>query len=110
MRSGIPQLRYGDSLGDEIPAELKAAYTWWVNQHSEENRDAPQVERLSISQQRDGSSCGIFADNALRCFVAPASTQISGTSLGDVVDERLKMFNVVAGHIVRQVHTLIPML
>jgi len=100
-------LLFGDSLGNEIPKELRMAYTWWMAQHDVsrnfESDILMAVSSMSIGQQIDGHACGILAINALHHLIEPNRTLLNSGSIGDVVKERLALFNMVASNIIRRV-------
>ena len=77
-------LFFGDSLGNEIPKELRMAYTWWMAQHDAsrnfESDTLMAVSSMSIGQQIDGHACGILAINALRHLIEPNHTLLNSGS------------------------------
>ncbi|KAJ7939108.1 hypothetical protein B0H13DRAFT_1941238 [Mycena leptocephala] len=81
-------IRYGDSFGSYIPAELLEGCRWWIGHHT---RTRLASEDLPIADQEDGFSCGMLVDNSQQHFVDP-SVPLS-TPSGDFAQARLEMFN-----------------
>jgi len=100
-------LLFGDSLGNEIPKELRMAYTWWMAQHNASRNFKSDtlmaVSSMLIEQQIDGHACGILAINALHHLIEPNHTLLNSGSTGDVVKESLELFNMVASNIIHRV-------
>jgi len=108
-------LLFGDSLGDELPEELRRAYTWWMGQHDviksakSENHTLTTIETdnlitvnpLPIASQVDGHACGILANNALHHLIEPHRSALNSGSTGDVIKERLQLFNLLSLNIIR---------
>ena len=55
-------ISYGDSMGYAFDRHQEEILTWWAFTHTGEQFD---IEKMPITLQRDGHSCGIFASNAL---------------------------------------------
>ena len=67
-------ISHGDSLGQRIPVELKAALQWWLcglREKMELPRHLPSFERISVTSQDDGFSCGILSTNSLLHHLLP---------------------------------------
>ncbi|KAF8062527.1 hypothetical protein FPV67DRAFT_1452345 [Lyophyllum atratum] len=77
-------LHYGDGFRKDIPDKLREAYQWWMKQHG----TALSVKELPISQQTDGFSCRILADNAEGHFVPEEFLLVQASEL---VVARLKI-------------------
>ena len=111
-------IHFGDSLGGSIPPELHAAYTWWLGIHEDNflpdpfvkrknarnDNDLLEVKSLPITIQHDSHSCGVLAQDALKHFVYPSQPLLDANVM-DIVHERLKMFNKVAGRVKQRVRT-----
>ncbi|KAK6966605.1 hypothetical protein R3P38DRAFT_3515194 [Favolaschia claudopus] len=89
LTEGNAVLRYGDSLGAEIPTEMAAACRWWLNQHTAEEIS---ITNLPIAQQKDGFSCGMLVDNAQQHFVDP---EVPLTGAENWAEARLELFNKI---------------
>ena len=110
-------LLFGGSLGDELPEELRRAYTWWMVQHNvfksvqSENHTLTKiatnnlitVNSLPIASQVDGHACGILANNALHHLIELCRSALSSRSTGDVIKERLQLFNLLSSNIIHRV-------
>ncbi|KAF7371544.1 hypothetical protein MVEN_00009400 [Mycena venus] len=84
-------IRYGDSFGEPMPAQLLAACRWWIAQHSEAHL---MLEDLPIGAQSDGFSCGMLVDNSLQHFVdSQVLLSVPGLSF---VNARLEAFKKIA--------------
>ncbi|KAF8960792.1 hypothetical protein BDZ97DRAFT_1665281 [Flammula alnicola] len=59
---------YGDSLGQEIPAEVKDVINWWTKFHSGRSFT---YRKLPITIQKDFFSCCLLAWNAIAVFFSP---------------------------------------
>jgi hypothetical protein len=81
------QILYGDSLGGTITVEIERVLNWWIHHHTGEQF---RTNRLPITRQRDGYSCGILAWNAVATKVLPKNYILMKSD--DVSDERLKIF------------------
>ena len=111
-----PVLFYGDSLGSDPPPELMKAFTWWLEQHNICNTvnasadglpivasNLLNVQPIGIASQTDGHACGVLADNAISHFVDPIRYPLISGFPGDVIDQRLRLFNTVAAKIICRV-------
>ena len=107
-------LLFGDSLGNGIPEELRKAYTWWMAQHKITKPESPTskkfeadtpitVNPMSIGRQIDGHACGVLANNALHHLIEPNRIPLNSGSTGDVIKERLQLFNNLSSNIIRRV-------
>ncbi|KAJ7833775.1 hypothetical protein B0H14DRAFT_3710259 [Mycena olivaceomarginata] len=85
------KILYGDSLGEDIPAELLSATRWWISQHTEVPVEAGS---LPVGIQKDGYSCGMFVNNALQHWVDPEIPL--GEPGSQLVEARLSIFNKIA--------------
>jgi hypothetical protein len=83
----LSQILYGDSLGGTITVEIKTVLNWWVHYHTSHQFT---TNRLPITRQRDGYSCGMMAWNAVATEVLPKNYMLMKSD--SVADERLKMF------------------
>ncbi|KAJ7812888.1 hypothetical protein B0H14DRAFT_3751873 [Mycena olivaceomarginata] len=87
-----PVVRYGDSFKSPIPAELLAACTWWLGQHTMTLAPVEHAE-LPIARQQDGHSRGMLVNNAHEHFIDP-SVPLDGPT--HVANARLQIFNKIA--------------
>lgn len=62
------RILYGDSLGSKPRDRLRAVLSWWTHLHT--GRDFAW-EKLDITIQQDGFSCGLLSWNALVHWVFP---------------------------------------
>ena len=65
---------HGDSLGGRIPENLQKALEWWLHELCEkmgEQVRPPNFEKMSITGQEDGFSCGILSTNSLLHHLLP---------------------------------------
>jgi Ulp1 family protease len=81
------QILYGDSLGGTITVEIETVLIWWIHHHTGQQFT---TNRLPITRQRDGYSCGIMAWNAVAMNVLPKNYVLIKSE--SVADERLKVF------------------
>jgi Ulp1 family protease catalytic subunit len=81
------QILYGDSLGGTITEEIEMVLNWWIHHHTGQQFT---MNRLPITRQRDGYSCGIMAWNAVATKVLPKNYMLIKSE--DVADERLRIF------------------
>ena len=56
-----------------------------------------------ITPQIDGHSCGVLADNALHHYIDPTNGSLIGSSSGDVIEQRLKLFIATAQAVIARV-------
>jgi hypothetical protein len=87
------QILYGDSLGGTITVEIEMVLNWWIYHHTGKQFTA---NKLPITRQRDGYSCGMLAWNAVAMEVMPKNYTLMKSD--GVADERLKMFLRVSEH------------
>ncbi|KAK1233853.1 hypothetical protein PQX77_002971 [Marasmius sp. AFHP31] len=91
------QVYYGDSLGGKIDSELRQSYDWWIRQHTDTEADFKWIP-MSITEQQDGFSCGIFAANALAHHLDSTGHPLLAPE--DAVEKRLEiLLPVVRRHI-----------
>ena len=100
------EIAYGDSFGTGMPTKLEAACQWWLQQHDLSPTPQPiSIRHLSITTQIDGHSCGILAHNSLQHLVDPIRNPLLDSPPGDIIQQRLKLFNTVAQNIIARVCT-----
>ncbi|KAJ7759792.1 hypothetical protein DFH07DRAFT_772123 [Mycena maculata] len=90
-------VRYGDSLGDDIPPTLRQAYEWWMSHHTV---DPVQFGSLPTSMQTDGHSCGPMAINCAERCVFP---EIPSMEQGDVPLARLRMLSTLSNRVLDRI-------
>ena len=87
------KIYYGDSFGKEIQDLLQTVLNWWTNLHSK--HDFPfSYDKLPITKQKDGVSCGIFTWNALIAHFISNKELLSPGSV--MADEQLRVFLQIA--------------
>jgi len=93
-------LRYGDSYGNEMPADLMQACHWWLSQHT---LDRFAVVDLPIAPQatNDTSSCGILADNSLEHHSFPDTIPLIPSSRIEAA--RMRKFLLMGEAVLEQV-------
>jgi hypothetical protein len=85
----LSQILYGDSLGGTITEEIETVLIWWIHHHTGQQFT---TNRLPITCQQDGYSCGMMAWNAVATNVLPKNYTLMKSDRDGVADERLKMF------------------
>ncbi|TFK73851.1 hypothetical protein BDN72DRAFT_760833, partial [Pluteus cervinus] len=78
---------YADSMGNQIPDELRTVLLWWIGVHT--GRHFIFLE-LPVSIQLDGYSCGILSWDALRYKLSLSCARLTPAS--EALDERVAVF------------------
>ncbi|KAJ7693213.1 hypothetical protein B0H17DRAFT_1200035 [Mycena rosella] len=83
-------LIYGDSFGTPIPAELLAAFRWYIGQHTPAHLE---TKELPMGRHVDGFLCGMLVDNSQQHFVDPS---IPLSAPANFSQAQCEMFNKIA--------------
>ncbi|KAI0683213.1 hypothetical protein BC835DRAFT_1423523 [Cytidiella melzeri] len=98
---GTAYLGYGDSMGGQMPKDLRRAMLWWIARLIDKGLDRGQnvpidqwIRLLPIALQPtyDGHSCGMLAVNALAHHYIPHVDLVETTQTSLAI-ERISAFN-----------------
>lgn len=104
-------IRYGDSFGEEPPVELMLAVEWWTYHHTGRQFAS---QKLEITTQEDGFSCGLLAFNALAHRADPkkypliAATEVDDARLEILLAVIERHSDQIVSHIIHHENTMQP--
>jgi len=81
---------YGDSVGNPIPQQWAAAVDWWTSHHTNHNFHHFHMPIAFQDLHIDWFHCGVFAWNAISCFLFPSKYAL--LSPHQAASERLRVF------------------
>ena len=84
---------HGDSLGLQMPANLRKALQWWLHDLQKkmgELTTLPSFKPISITGQKDGFLCGILSTNSLSNHLLPLEFPLVSTNAVSIKKYRIK--------------------